>query len=276
VDYGKSVVSKAIESHEELLRVEFLGCAIYLGVLFNLGVYELSFKRGPVIVHITIFKFQFSNYPVQYVVLERWYVQYSSKVTALLYQDHHINVRDKHESTVFLISKRLNTSYFTTVLFAAETDLQKQKHSSELFVQLLKTMPSSSSHHGNMVGSSSTSSSSRSNNNNNNNSNNGTNAISSNDDSSSANNVQMHLQSAANSQVRLGQLFDENDHKRCSEGNRKALLAENLDQLRGLVKVLETDDWKYSSNSAAGSASTSSAGGGSSSSGAAAACSNTA
>ena len=90
----------------------------------------------------------------------------------------------------------------------------------------------------------------------------------------------MHLQSAANSQVRLGQLFDENDHKRCSEGNRKALLAENLDQLRGLVKVLETDDWKYSSNSAAGSASTSSAGGGSSSSGAAAAaaaaCSNTA
>jgi hypothetical protein len=100
---------------------------------------------------------------------------------------------------------------------------------------------------------------------------------SSNNNSSSANNVQMHLQSAANSQVRLGQLFDENDHKRCSEGNRKALLAENLDQLRGLVKVLETDDWKYSSNSAAGSASTSAGGGGSSSSSsAAAASSNTA
>ena len=162
----------------------------------------------------------------------------------------------------------------------ADIDLQKQKHSCELFVQVSNTMPSSSSHHGNMVGSSSTSSSSRnsSRSNNNNNSNIATSAISSNNDtSSSANNVQMHLQSAANSQVRLGQLFDENDHKRCSEGNRKALLAENLDQLRGLVKVLETDDWKYSSNSAAGSASTSSAGGGSSSSGAAAAaCSNTA
>lgn len=53
---------------------------------------------------------------------------------------------------------------------------------------------------------------------------------------------------AATSQIRLGQLFDENDHKRCSEGNRKALLAENLDQLRGLAKALETDDWKYTTN----------------------------
>merc|ERR1719327_2463184 len=51
--------------------------------------------------------------------------------------------------------------------------------------------------------------------------------------------------SIANSQARLEQLFDEQDHKRCSEGNRKALLAENLDQLRGLTKVLEADDWKY-------------------------------
>ena len=51
--------------------------------------------------------------------------------------------------------------------------------------------------------------------------------------------------SIANSQARLEQLFDEQDHKRCSEGNRKALLAENLDQLRGLAKALEADDWKY-------------------------------
>uniref|UniRef100_A0A7S4EHS7 Uncharacterized protein n=1 Tax=Pseudo-nitzschia australis TaxID=44445 RepID=A0A7S4EHS7_9STRA len=58
---------------------------------------------------------------------------------------------------------------------------------------------------------------------------------------------QSHL-SVANSQARLEQLFDEQDHKRCSEGNRKALLAENLDQLRGLAKVLEADDWKYHSN----------------------------
>jgi hypothetical protein len=59
--------------------------------------------------------------------------------------------------------------------------------------------------------------------------------------------------SVANSQARLEQLFDEQDHKRCSEGNRKALLAENLDQLRGLTKVLEADDWKYHSSSGSNS-----------------------
>mmetsp|Transcript_13445 Transcript_13445/g.14455 ORF Transcript_13445/g.14455 Transcript_13445/m.14455 type:complete len:117 (-) Transcript_13445:146-496(-) len=104
-------------------------------------------------------------------------------------------------------------------------------------------MPSSRDYHGNMVSSAALG------NNNNNATSSNNNAI-----NSSTTTAQMHLQSAANSQVRLGQLFDENDHKRCSEGNRKALLAENLDQLRGLVKVLETDDWKYSTN--AGSAST--------------------
>lgn len=54
------------------------------------------------------------------------------------------------------------------------------------------------------------------------------------------------------SQTRMGQLFDEQDHRRCSEGNRKALLAENLDQLRGLVKVLEADDWRYAPVSSGG------------------------
>lgn len=44
---------------------------------------------------------------------------------------------------------------------------------------------------------------------------------------------------------RMAQLFDENDHKRCSDGNRKALLAEKLEQLRGLVKEFDLDDWKY-------------------------------
>ena len=58
--------------------------------------------------------------------------------------------------------------------------------------------------------------------------------------------------SAADTQERLEQLFDEQDHKRCSEGNRKALLASNLDQLRGLAKVLEADDWKYQSNKSSG------------------------
>lgn len=53
---------------------------------------------------------------------------------------------------------------------------------------------------------------------------------------------------SVNSQVRMAQIFDDQDHKRCSDGNQRALLAENLDQLRGLVKVLEADDWKYSSS----------------------------
>ena len=46
-------------------------------------------------------------------------------------------------------------------------------------------------------------------------------------------------------QARMGQILDDQDHKRCSEGNHRALLAENLDQLRGLLKVIESDDWKY-------------------------------
>ncbi len=64
--------------------------------------------------------------------------------------------------------------------------------------------------------------------------------------------VQTQMMSAADTQERLEQLFDEQDHKRCSEGNRKALLASNLDQLRGLAKVLEADDWKYQSNKSSG------------------------
>jgi hypothetical protein len=55
---------------------------------------------------------------------------------------------------------------------------------------------------------------------------------------------------SVNSQARMGQILDDQDHKRCSEGNHRALLAENLDQLRGLVKVLEADDWKYAPSSA--------------------------
>ena len=59
-----------------------------------------------------------------------------------------------------------------------------------------------------------------------------------------------------NSNLRMGQILDEQDHKRCSEGNNRALLAENLDQLRGLVKVLETDNWKYTKSSSSSSPST--------------------
>jgi hypothetical protein len=53
--------------------------------------------------------------------------------------------------------------------------------------------------------------------------------------------IRMHQET----QKRMGQLFDENDHRRCSEGNRKALLAEKMEQLRGLAKEFEGDDWKY-------------------------------
>ena len=48
--------------------------------------------------------------------------------------------------------------------------------------------------------------------------------------------------------MRLSQLMDEADHKRCSKGNRNALLAETLHRLRDLVKEIEEDDWMYSSS----------------------------
>mmetsp|Transcript_23952 Transcript_23952/g.66960 ORF Transcript_23952/g.66960 Transcript_23952/m.66960 type:complete len:131 (-) Transcript_23952:410-802(-) len=48
-----------------------------------------------------------------------------------------------------------------------------------------------------------------------------------------------------NSQMRMGQIFDDQDHQRCSEGNHRALLAETLDHLRGLAKGLEVDDWMF-------------------------------
>lgn len=46
--------------------------------------------------------------------------------------------------------------------------------------------------------------------------------------------------------LRLAQLHDENDHKRCSEGNRQALLQETLMSLRRLTQDLQQDDWMYS------------------------------
>jgi hypothetical protein len=42
-----------------------------------------------------------------------------------------------------------------------------------------------------------------------------------------------------------GQLLDENDHKRCTERNKSALLAETLSHLRNLTKELQQDDWIY-------------------------------
>eukprot|EP00567_Pseudictyota_dubia_P015305 CAMPEP_0197442848 /NCGR_PEP_ID=MMETSP1175-20131217/8764_1 /TAXON_ID=1003142 /ORGANISM="Triceratium dubium, Strain CCMP147" /LENGTH=119 /DNA_ID=CAMNT_0042973397 /DNA_START=63 /DNA_END=422 /DNA_ORIENTATION=- len=44
---------------------------------------------------------------------------------------------------------------------------------------------------------------------------------------------------------RLMQLMNESDHRDCSQGNKKALVAETLDRLRDLTKDLEEDDWMY-------------------------------
>lgn len=48
-------------------------------------------------------------------------------------------------------------------------------------------------------------------------------------------------------QAKLGQILDEADHRRCSEGNQRALLAEKLENLRQLTKELEKDEWMYTS-----------------------------
>lgn len=46
-------------------------------------------------------------------------------------------------------------------------------------------------------------------------------------------------------EARMGQILDDADHKRCSEGNQRALLAEKLENLRRLTKDLEKDEWMY-------------------------------
>jgi hypothetical protein len=51
-----------------------------------------------------------------------------------------------------------------------------------------------------------------------------------------------------NTDSRMVQVLDEADHKRCSEGNQRALMVETLDRLRELTKELEKDDWKYQKN----------------------------
>jgi hypothetical protein len=46
-------------------------------------------------------------------------------------------------------------------------------------------------------------------------------------------------------EARMGQILDDADHRRCSEGNQRALLAEKLENLRQLTKELEKDEWMY-------------------------------
>lgn len=55
--------------------------------------------------------------------------------------------------------------------------------------------------------------------------------------------------SSSTSQTRMGQILDENDHTRCSQGNQRALLVENLDRLRGMIATLKAEDWKYAPKS---------------------------
>ena len=47
--------------------------------------------------------------------------------------------------------------------------------------------------------------------------------------------------------MRLNLLLDEQDHKRCKEGNKNALLAEKLDRLRALKDELAKDNWMFDS-----------------------------
>jgi len=50
---------------------------------------------------------------------------------------------------------------------------------------------------------------------------------------------------SVNDTVRMNQVMDEKDHKRCTEGNRQALLGEKLESLKGLVTEIRADNWKY-------------------------------
>jgi hypothetical protein len=44
---------------------------------------------------------------------------------------------------------------------------------------------------------------------------------------------------------RLHSLLDDQDHQQCSQGNRRALLSEKLDSLRGKIQEIQQDSWMY-------------------------------
>jgi hypothetical protein len=52
----------------------------------------------------------------------------------------------------------------------------------------------------------------------------------------------------ARSEERMNVILDEKDHVSCSHGNRRALLSEKMESLRGLARELELEDWKYAVN----------------------------
>ncbi|KAK1738754.1 hypothetical protein QTG54_010784 [Skeletonema marinoi] len=64
-----------------------------------------------------------------------------------------------------------------------------------------------------------------------------------------ADNPQNRSSASANDEgeIRFNQLLDEQDHNRCKEGNKNALLAEKLERLRALRDELAKDNWMFES-----------------------------
>eukprot|EP00984_Skeletonema_dohrnii_P024329 scaffold13439_cov105-Skeletonema_dohrnii-CCMP3373.AAC.6 len=64
-----------------------------------------------------------------------------------------------------------------------------------------------------------------------------------------ADNSQNRSSASANDEgeIRFNQLLDEQDHNRCKEGNKNALLAEKLERLRALKDELAKDNWMFES-----------------------------
>ena len=59
-------------------------------------------------------------------------------------------------------------------------------------------------------------------------------------------NAQQQQDAATNrAEDRTHDLLDEQDHERCSKGNRRALWAEKLESLRAMAKELRQDDWMF-------------------------------
>eukprot|EP00569_Conticribra_weissflogii_P020135 CAMPEP_0171432788 /NCGR_PEP_ID=MMETSP0881-20121228/8107_1 /TAXON_ID=67004 /ORGANISM="Thalassiosira weissflogii, Strain CCMP1336" /LENGTH=76 /DNA_ID=CAMNT_0011953281 /DNA_START=137 /DNA_END=367 /DNA_ORIENTATION=+ len=58
-----------------------------------------------------------------------------------------------------------------------------------------------------------------------------------------------HPQTTASEEgaIRFSRIFDEQDHKRCTEGNKAALMVEKLERLRALKEEIARDDWMYTS-----------------------------
>lgn len=48
-------------------------------------------------------------------------------------------------------------------------------------------------------------------------------------------------------EIRFNQLLDEQDHNRCKDGNKAALLTEKLERLRALKDELAKDNWMFES-----------------------------